>query len=60
MQVKGAWRASHLLGSPDFEEVIERGIAVASQGVFIFQILKKQHTMPEFQFQASDRYLWAH
>lgn len=27
---------------PDFEEVIERGIATAAQDVFIFQILCEQ------------------
>lgn len=27
---------------PDLEEVIERGVAIAAQGIFIFQVLENQ------------------
>lgn len=34
-----------LQSPPDFEEVIERGIPVVAQGIFIFQILKQEEMM---------------
>lgn len=29
-------------GPPDFEEVVERGVAIAAQSIFIFQVLKQR------------------
>lgn len=39
--------------APDFKEVIERRVATVSHGVFIFQILKKQHILVIYRLRKS-------
>lgn len=47
---------------PDFEEVIEGGIAIVAQGVFIFQILRKtvDDTRVAFPRKTTDRPVLVH